>query len=192
MALTLAEMARTPLTHDEMYEIGQEEELREANWCKVIVILDALLEDDAITEQDYYDLEEHLEELEPMDIAVMAEDSTILHKWIDEVVTFLNPEPCRFGTRCTRPDCYYDHPEGRAIDTPCRDDVVCTSQDCYFKHPNGRNIDTAPTQARPVVCELGYYCRDRECANSHKSREIDKKCNAGKGCTRRGCWFDHN
>jgi hypothetical protein len=196
MALTLEEMSKTPLTPEEMDEIHEAEVEHEENLSKVLEMLDALLEDEVISDDDYSNLLEQVEALDPTDIAVMAEDSIMIHDWIEGVLTFLDQVPCRYGARCNQRDCIDDHPKGREIDNPCRFRTRCTRPDCSYLHPEGREIDNdvvaVPTQAHPVVCQLGYYCRDRQCANSHKSREIDKKCNARKGCTRKGCMFDHN
>ena len=61
---------------------------------------------------------------------------------------------CKFGMRCTRPDCTFNHPQGRAIDKPsgaveeqewvacgkfgarrCRDGAGCRNAQCGFAHP---------------------------------------------------------
>jgi hypothetical protein len=195
--LTLEEMRKTPLTLEEMVQIAKEAEKNEENISNVVAMFDALLEDGVISEEDHSNLLEQLEELEPEDIAVLAKDSIILHDWIEGVLTFLDQVPCRYGTRCTQRDCNDDHPKGRKIDNPCRFRTRCTRPDCSYVHPEGREIDNdvvaAPTQSHPVDCKSGYYCRSRVCPDNHyEPREIDKKCNAGEGCTRPGCMFDHN
>jgi len=76
---------------------------------------------------------------------------------------------CRNGYACQRPDCYFQHPEGRAIDSAvrgappaasaggsgggpavCRFGRACHRHDCYFLHPEGRNIDKPSAQRVPA------------------------------------------
>ena len=50
---------------------------------------------------------------------------------------------CRYGSQCTRTNCYYSHP-GRAPSKPlqlCRYGPRCTRSDCWYGHPQGRYID---------------------------------------------------
>ncbi|GAK66334.1 uncharacterized protein PAN0_012c4556 [Moesziomyces antarcticus] len=51
--------------------------------------------------------------------------------------------PCRFGAACTRPDCFFAHPQRSSAATPCRFGLGCTRPDCYFTHPEGQRAIAA-------------------------------------------------
>lgn len=55
-------------------------------------------------------------------------------------------EVCKFGFSCRRVNCWFQHPQGRQIDTApglavCRHGVDCPNPNCFFHHPEGRHID---------------------------------------------------
>jgi len=64
---------------------------------------------------------------------------------------------CRFGWRCTRPNCFYQHPHGRQIDTQsstavsgvlCRFGSRCSKPGCPFVHPGTSAVSTTSSQTR--------------------------------------------
>jgi len=43
---------------------------------------------------------------------------------------------CKFGVKCTQPQCPFNHPRRRFIDIDCRDGFHCQRPNCHFKHPS--------------------------------------------------------
>ncbi|KAG0325616.1 hypothetical protein BGZ99_000385 [Dissophora globulifera] len=44
-------------------------------------------------------------------------------------------QDCKFGARCTRPDCKFRHPQKETSQQPCRFFPNCTKPNCPFFHP---------------------------------------------------------
>lgn len=91
---------------------------------------------------------------------------------------------CRFGRSCTRTDCTFKHPDGRAADTPaasvdavpwvpggkfgerrCREGMSCRNAQCGFAHPatwihfhgsHGTPAAAAPSLAATVNTPGGF------------------------------------
>ena len=53
------------------------------------------------------------------------------------------PVECRFGHKCRRINCHFEHPTGRLIDTPCRYGQGCTNPGCHFGPP-GHGVSQLP------------------------------------------------
>lgn len=72
-----------------------------------------------------------------------------------------NPLDCKFGRLCKRPECWFQHPQGRIIDqdpklTMCRFGNECGRVDCFYVHPKDMesehfilHIDEIPMPNRP-------------------------------------------
>ncbi|KAG0331512.1 hypothetical protein BG000_010832 [Podila horticola] len=106
---------------------------------------------------------------------------------------------CKFGARCTRPDCMFRHSE-RESKQPCRFFPNCTKPNCPFYHPpygeslsNGA-MDTNDNITRlPIHCKFGDQCTRPGCHFTHP-RDGDASnvplCKFNP-CTRQGCTFRH-
>jgi len=56
---------------------------------------------------------------------------------------------CRYGEKCTRTKCWYNHPNG--INTrKCKYGRTCTRNDCWFSHPE---------PIKPALCRFGFDCK---------------------------------
>jgi len=84
---------------------------------------------------------------------------------------YIHP-PCKFGTRCSRPDCVYSHPREALID--CRNGYSCPQKEiCIYRHP-------------PEACIFTPKCRNQVCTFSHAV-----PCQYGANCHIPGCTFGH-
>lgn len=112
---------------------------------------------------------------------------------------------CKFGSRCTRPDCWFSHPavqEHMPIMQPnkddcqttpvkaCKDGAECAREDCWFSHPAGR------IQCKAVQpCRDGAQCSWADCRFRHPPDRVQtnvvRPCRDGAQCTRADCWFSH-
>ncbi|KAF9125851.1 hypothetical protein BGW39_007113 [Mortierella sp. 14UC] len=106
------------------------------------------------------------------------------------------PDDCKFGARCTRPDCKFRHPEGAANSQPsqsnhqpaqaqqqqqlCRFYPHCTKPNCPFFHPSASDVPQDSSM---------------ETAGAVDSQEVVSRlpvpCRFGDQCTRPGCHFTH-
>ena len=92
---------------------------------------------------------------------------------------FYAKQICRNGTVCTRGDCHFKHPDGRAIDLLgadaihaigrpiCRFGADCTRRGCAFFHRDGREQKAAKVS----TCLTGGYTHLREVAERCFQRE---------------------
>lgn len=58
-----------------------------------------------------------------------------------------NPLDCKFGRMCKRPECWFQHPQGRIIDqdpnlSMCRFGNECGRPDCFYVHP--KDLESEP------------------------------------------------
>jgi hypothetical protein len=84
---------------------------------------------------------------------------------------YIHP-PCKFGSRCSRPDCVYSHPREALID--CRNGYSCPQKEtCIYRHP-------------PEACIFSPKCRNQVCTFSHAV-----PCQYGVNCHIPGCTFGH-
>ncbi|KAF9328792.1 hypothetical protein BG006_008086 [Podila minutissima] len=80
---------------------------------------------------------------------------------------------CKFGARCTRPDCMFRHSE-RESKQPCRFFPNCTKPNCPFYHPPyGESLSNGTVDANDNVTRLSTPCKFADL------------------CTRAGCHFTH-
>ncbi|KAG0373470.1 hypothetical protein BGX24_011669 [Mortierella sp. AD032] len=108
------------------------------------------------------------------------------------------PDDCKFGARCTRPDCKFRHPEGTASSQPpqfshqpaqtqqqqqqpCRFYPHCTKPNCPFFHPS-----TSDATAQGSSMEIAETAEGQETLN-----RLPMPCRFGDQCTRPGCHFTH-
>ncbi|KAG0046359.1 hypothetical protein BGZ83_008459 [Gryganskiella cystojenkinii] len=87
-------------------------------------------------------------------------------------------QECKFGARCTRPDCKFRHSERDAMKQKCRFFPKCTKPDCPFYHPPyGESLAPEATM-------------DESGAEKMEDR-LPTPCRFGDMCTRPGCHFTH-
>jgi len=53
-----------------------------------------------------------------------------------------NIKACKFGAKCSRVLCHFNHPRRRFIDTDCRNGSHCQRRNCCFKHPSAKASQT--------------------------------------------------
>lgn len=91
-----------------------------------------------------YDIDEFLSQaLGTMDIGDEGKGSASLERVSEPTVAQRQPVECRFGRRCRRLDCHFEHHDGRFIDTPCRYGQGCTNPGCHFGPP-GHGVSQLP------------------------------------------------
>ncbi|KAF9297991.1 hypothetical protein BGZ74_009583 [Mortierella antarctica] len=106
---------------------------------------------------------------------------------------------CKFGARCTRPDCMFRHSE-RESKQPCRFFPNCTKPNCPFYHPPyGESLSNGTVDANdnitrlPIHCKFGDLCTRAGCHFTHP-RDGDASnvplCKFNP-CTRQGCTYRH-
>lgn len=78
-----------------------------------------------------------------------------------------------------RPDCFFSHPNGRALD-----DRV----DLPSRHPSTPLPPPKLTQQSTKTCSYGTKCTRPGCSFAHPE---GRPCRWGRGCTNRSCCFDH-
>jgi hypothetical protein len=87
-----------------------------------------------------------------------------LHQEGREIDNELNV--CAFGRRCKRKNCFYDHPDGREIDTDatkamCKWGDKCRRPDCLYDHPPTRDAILGPDFRICYFChEAGHITQD--------------------------------
>lgn len=52
-----------------------------------------------------------------------------------------NRSECKYGSKCTRLDCWFAHPDGWEKTSTCRYGRKCTRRHCWWTHPDGRDMD---------------------------------------------------
>ncbi|KAK9470388.1 uncharacterized protein V1510DRAFT_370306 [Dipodascopsis tothii] len=124
---------------------------------------------------------------------------------------------CKFGTRCTNPDCAFSHPTpanaGALIlkSEQCAAGAQCADPECDRSHPSpaagrpketaGRSLDTCrffPNCTNryckfrhplsPVLCRNGAECTRIDCLFTHP---LAIPCKYGTGCLNQNCIFAH-
>jgi len=70
-------------------------------------------------------------------------------------------EICRFGVQCKRFDCWFQHPDGRAMDTQpdggmCKYGLGCNRPDCFYKHP--KVLTPKDVEAEAEEAESEDFC----------------------------------
>lgn len=78
---------------------------------------------------------------------------------------------CKFGAKCSRPDCSFKHPDGwdpianGSTMRPCRLGRLCTFPGCFYKHPLGRIVDEGKeveTETPPATQSLAKKRKTHE------------------------------
>lgn len=90
---------------------------------------------------------------------------------------------CRFGVKCTRPECTFSHPWvecGKFGERKCREGADCANPKCGFSHPHywvGLQMKAAapPPEVPWVAC----------------GKFGDKRCREGGACENPKCGFAH-
>ncbi|KAG0010130.1 hypothetical protein BGZ80_001760 [Entomortierella chlamydospora] len=101
-------------------------------------------------------------------------------------------QDCKFGARCTRPDCKFRHPQKEANpqQQQCRFFPHCTKPNCPFFHPPyGEQLaDSAmdETGAPVSTSAPGVSMNGEGLVN-----RLPTPCRFGDQCTRPGCHFTH-
>ncbi|KAF9346972.1 hypothetical protein BGX26_001506 [Mortierella sp. AD094] len=100
-------------------------------------------------------------------------------------------QDCKFGARCTRPDCKFRHPqETNSQQQQCRFFPHCTKPNCPFYHPPygeqlaGSAMDE--TGAPVSTAASGASMNGEGSVN-----RLPMPCRFGDQCTRPGCHFTH-
>ncbi|KAF9903231.1 hypothetical protein EC991_004054 [Linnemannia zychae] len=131
------------------------------------------------------------------------------------------PDDCKFGARCTRPDCKFRHPEGAANSQSsqfnhqpvqaqqqqlCRFYPNCTKPNCPFIHPStsdapqdssmetsGAAESQEVVSRSPIPCRFGDQCMRPGCHFTHPRDGTASNMPLCKfnPCTRPGCPFRH-
>jgi len=111
------------------------------------------------------------------------------------------PQNCRFGWQCHRADCYYAHPEGRAIDGNARVYDPRIVVPGMFFPPMARNGHMMHMMAGPMPMQSGVPHQGyqggspAQSPTSHPHQRHSGKapppCRFGRKCTRRDCYFSH-
>jgi len=70
-------------------------------------------------------------------------------------------EVCRFGQNCKRFDCWFQHPDGRAMDGEpfggmCKYGLGCNRPDCFYKHP--KVLPPKDAEAEAEEAESDDFC----------------------------------
>lgn len=79
---------------------------------------------------------------------------------------------CKFGSKCTRgKKCPFVHKPVKKIShkkkIPCRDGKKCTRDDCFFDHP----VDETQIFSALFPCRNGDNCTKEKCNFGHKSKK---------------------
>jgi len=103
---------------------------------------------------------------------------------------------CRFGWQCHRPDCFYHHPDGRAIDG--NPDPRITLGPMFFAPPmaqNGRMVPMMPLPMHPAMPFAQSMPQQHSGGSPAQSptnvRKGAPECRFGRKCTRANCYFTH-
>lgn len=84
---------------------------------------------------------------------------------------------CRYGSKCYRNNCRFDHPPDRHV---CEDGVHCDDYNCTGTHPPGRKNK----------CLFGNDCRNMECDRLHPDT-LQTDCLNGEQCQIYNCTASH-
>lgn len=121
---------------------------------------------------------------------------------------------CKYGFNCTRLDCFYDHPQGRNIDSltagnasqhsgiACRYGSRCTKPNCPFLHPSHSaypHQSTTPLHHAASPSVVGHSTPSGSARASSKCPNIwngtdsrPARCRFGLACRYRStCRFEH-
>ncbi|KAI8600325.1 hypothetical protein EDD21DRAFT_377510 [Dissophora ornata] len=94
-------------------------------------------------------------------------------------------QECKFGARCTRPDCKFRHPQKDMNQQVCRFFPHCTKPNCPFFHPPyGEPLAGKDTTMDESGAGSGS-------ANGEAANRLSTPCRFGDQCTRPGCHFTH-
>ncbi|KAG0228267.1 hypothetical protein B0O80DRAFT_55065 [Mortierella sp. GBAus27b] len=116
-------------------------------------------------------------------------------------------QECKFGARCTRPDCKFRHPQRESNQQMCRFFPHCTKPNCPFFHPpygeplaqKDSTMDESGTgeviNRLPTPCRFGDQCTRPGCHFTHPRDGSAAASNMPlckfNPCTRPGCPFRH-
>ncbi|KAK3820059.1 MAG: hypothetical protein J3Q66DRAFT_336138 [Benniella sp.] len=89
-------------------------------------------------------------------------------------------QDCKFGARCTRPDCKFRHPQRESNQQMCRFFPHCTKPNCPFFHP---------PYGEPLAQKDSLM--DESGAAGEVVNRLPTPCRFGDQCTRPGCHFTH-
>ena len=102
------------------------------------------------------------------------------------------PTPCKFGSRCTREDCWFSHEDrceaapqapsvGSRSGIPCKFGSGCTRGDCKFSHED-RCESAPPSVASKPKCRFGSSCRNLKagtCSFDHTGDSVVERAQTG-------------
>lgn len=117
----------------------------------------------------------------------------------------LSNVPCKYGSKCTNPECTFIHPPPTAS-IPCKDGFFCYlwNGNCPYMHPMEAckfgpkcTKGAACPYSHEELCKFGARCIRPGCSFAHitvttKPVRFDQTlCKFGSSCKNDGCTFEH-
>ncbi|KAM6502522.1 hypothetical protein JOM56_002499 [Amanita muscaria] len=124
-----------------------------------------------------------------------------------------SPTLCKFGLKCTNPNCRYSHPSPVATaesgvvlsNEACEKGKDCKDQDCIKAHVSPATLNppaeqpapapvhhTPHAHSSPIPCRFGAACTRPNCTFTHpRNVHHNTPCKFGAGCTRASCPYQH-
>lgn len=111
---------------------------------------------------------------------------------------------CRYGTKCYKKECSYEHPDGRNSDVKasnyqsksmrdCRNGNDCRINNCRFLHPKDARKNQVENYYRQT-CKFGNNCRMENCKFIHEIKRPNNSkplCRYKNDCRDDNCKYEH-